>query len=149
MTKSEAPKGERGRAKPQQEPRQRAHWNDRGQTTSNTAADKREVQQPGHSLQGSDFSQRTFERHAALLGDSRMSQPMYASQRALIVRQLQRDYGNRYVQRLVNHISRMPAEAVHLRRSIQGNHRSTGESRVPRVLKGTMGGTVSPRLGRG
>ncbi len=63
-------------------------------------------------LLGNDFSQRTFERHAALIGDTRMSRPMYAQQRALIVQQLQRDYGNRYVQRLVDHISRKRAEAV-------------------------------------
>ena len=50
-----------------------------------------ELQQPWESLLDSDFSQSTFERHAALLSDSRMSRPMYASQRAMIVRQLQRD----------------------------------------------------------
>ena len=35
-----------------------------------------------------------------------MSQPMYASRRAMIMRQLQRDYGKRYVQRLVDHMVR-------------------------------------------
>lgn len=50
------------------------------------------------------FSQEAFERNAATLSDPRLSQPMYAQQRALIVQQLQRDYGNRYVQRLVYHI---------------------------------------------
>ena len=66
----------------------------------------------GGGLLGSDFSQSTFERHAALLGDSRTSQPMYARQKAMIVQQLQRDYGNRYVQRLVKHISQQRVEAV-------------------------------------
>ena len=67
---------------------------------------------------GSDFSERTFEHHAALLGDSRMSQPMYTSMRAAIALRLQRDYGNRYVQRLVNHISRKRAEAEIQRRVV-------------------------------
>jgi hypothetical protein len=55
---------------------------------------------------GTDFSRETFERHATLLGDSRTSHPANSVQRAMIVRQLQRDYGNRYVQRLVDYISR-------------------------------------------
>ena len=65
-----------------------------------------EPQSPWNSLLGSDFSQDTFERYAALLGGSRLSQDMYAGQKAMIVQKLQRDYGNRYVQRLLNHISR-------------------------------------------
>lgn len=63
-------------------------------------------------LPGGDFGQAAFERHAAILGDVRLSRPIYARQRAAIVRQLQRDYGNHYVQRLVDHISRKRAEAV-------------------------------------
>jgi hypothetical protein len=68
---------------------------------------------PGNQLTllamlGSDFSQDTFDRHAAPLGDSRMAQPMYSAQRAAIVRQLQREYGNIYVQRLVNRIKGSP-----------------------------------------
>ena len=35
---------------------------------------------------------------------------MYVRQKAMIVQQLQRDYGNRYLQRLVDHISRQGAE---------------------------------------
>lgn len=53
---------------------------------------------------GSDLSQSAFERHTALLSDSHMTQAMYSAQRAAVVRQLQRDYGNAYVQRLVNHV---------------------------------------------
>ena len=55
---------------------------------------------------GSDFSQTTLECHAAVLGDSRMSRPMYRRQRTEYMLRLQRDYGNRYVQRLVDHIMR-------------------------------------------
>ena len=36
----------------------------------------------------------------------------YAGEKTSIVLQLQRDYGNRYVQRLVQHISRKRAEAI-------------------------------------
>ena len=50
-------------------------------------------------LTGSDFSESTFQRHADLLGSAKMSHSMHAGERAGIVMQLQRDYGNRYVQR--------------------------------------------------
>lgn len=65
---------------------------------------------------GSDYSQAGFQRHTALLGGSRLSHPMYARQRAIMVQQLQRDYGNRYVQGLVEHISRKKAEAAQAER---------------------------------
>jgi len=68
---------------------------------SSADADQEEIYQSWGSLLGSDFGQATFDRHAALLGDSRMSNPMYSRQKASIIQQLQRDYGNRYVQRLV------------------------------------------------
>ena len=61
---------------------------------------------------GSDFSQSTFERHAVILGDGRMSQPMYANQRAMIVQRLQSSYGNQYVRQLVDHIQRKRAEVI-------------------------------------
>ena len=61
---------------------------------------------------GSGFSEATFGRHADLLGDPRMSHRMYVRQRAAIVQQLQRDYGNRYVQRLVKHIKQSRAAAT-------------------------------------
>lgn len=53
----------------------------------------------------SPFSQGAVERHAALLTDSRLSHPANAIARAQMVQQLQRDYGNRYVQRLVKYVS--------------------------------------------
>ena len=80
--------------------------------TSEQATGMEALRSPYDAVLRGDFSQRTFERHDALLGDSRMSHPIYARQKAEIVRRLQRDYGNRYVQRLVNHISRQRAEGV-------------------------------------
>ena len=77
-------------------------------TTSAPAADEQEPRRPWESELGSDFSQATFERHAALMGG--MSHSMYARQRANLAQRLQRDYGNRYVQRLVDHIQRKRAE---------------------------------------
>ena len=44
-----------------------------------------------------------FESHAALLGDPKLLLPAYARRQAAIVQQIQRDYGNRYVQRLFDH----------------------------------------------
>lgn len=52
-----------------------------------------------------DLSQSTFEKHAAVLSESPMSQPQYARERADYVLRLQSDYGNKYVQRLVDHVN--------------------------------------------
>ena len=52
-----------------------------------------------------EFSQATFERHAALLSDPQLSHPLNATVKAQVVRKLQSDHGNQYVQRLVNHIT--------------------------------------------
>jgi len=57
-------------------------------------------------LVGGDFSQAAFERHATLLTDPRLSHPVNQVRKVQIVRQLQRSYGNRYVQRLVNYVAR-------------------------------------------
>ncbi len=61
---------------------------------------------------GGDFSQSSFESHAAMLGASEMSHPMNARQQSMMVQRLQRDYGNRYVQRLVDHVRRNMSETV-------------------------------------
>ncbi|MCI0438268.1 MAG: hypothetical protein L0177_03950 [Chloroflexi bacterium] len=60
-------------------------------------------------IQG-DFSLETFEKHAAILGNPRLSHPANALRRAQIARRLQRDYGNAYVQRLVEHIEHARGE---------------------------------------
>lgn len=137
MPKSEAPDSERAKAKPHRAPRQRAHSTDLGQTALTPAAGMQELQRPEQSLLDNDFSQHTFERHVAQLGDSRFSQPMYAGHRATIVRQLQRNYGNRYVQRLVDHISRMAAEAVQAKLTV-GPAGDKYEQEADRVAKQVM-----------
>ena len=77
---------------------------------------------PLEGLLGNDYSQSTFERHAALLGDPRMSHPMYTTQRRAIAMKLQRDYGNRYVQRLVEHIQLKRSEAVQTKLTVGPAH---------------------------
>ena len=62
---------------------------------------------------------------------------MYARQRATLARQLQGDYGNRYVQRLVNHISQMPAEAVQPKLTV-GPAGDRYEQEADRVAKQVM-----------
>lgn len=138
MPESEAHESKRSRPKPQQDSRQRTSSTDRGQATSEPAADMQELQHPWESLLDSDFSQRTFERHAALLGDSRMSHRMYRQQRAAIVMQLQRDYGNRYVQRLVKHISQKRAEAGQAKLTV-GPAGDKYEEEADQVAKQVMG----------
>ena len=112
MPQAENHESSKARAHPKQVSRQRVPSTDRSQAISGPAAAMQEPQHPWESLLGSDYSQRTFERHATLLGDSRMSHRMYRQQRAMIVRQLQRDYGNRYVQRLVDHIQKNRTDGV-------------------------------------
>ena len=90
----------------------------------------------------SDFSQRTFERHAALLADPRLSRRMYASQRSAIVMQLQRDYGNRYVQRLVKHNSLKVADAVQTKLKV-GPAGDKFEQEADRVAKHVMSSIAS------
>ncbi len=61
---------------------------------------------------GADPGKQVFDRHAALLDNSRLSQSANRIRRAMIVRKLQRDHGTRYVQRLIEHISRRRATPV-------------------------------------
>ena len=57
-----------------------------------------------------DFRPSTFEAHAAIIGDPRVSKPAHARQRGMFARQLQRSYGNQYVQRLAE--ANRPAQAL-------------------------------------
>ena len=148
MPQSENHESSRARAKPQQAPRQRAPSTERSQTTSSPAAGMQEPQQPLEAALGSDFSQATFERHAALLGDSRMSHRMYRQQRAVIVMQLQRDYGNRYVQRLVKHIKQKRAETVQAKLTV-GPAGDKYEQEADRVAKQVVGMTEPPAQRQG
>ena len=134
MPQSENHAIDRARAHPKQESRPRVPSTDRRQTTSGPAAVMRELQHPCESGLGGDFSQSTFERHAALLGDPRLRHPTAAMQRALLARQIQRDYGNRYVQRLVDHISQKRAEAVQTKLAV-GEY----EQEADRVAKQVVG----------
>ena len=67
---------------------------------------------------------------------------MYAGERARIVLQLQRDYGNRYVQRLVTHISQKRAEAVQTKLAV-GPAGDKYEQEADRIAKTVMQ-TMSP-----
>ena len=55
---------------------------------------------------GGNLAQAAHKGLAPLLVDDRFSQPMHARQRAQLVQNLQRDYGNQYVRRLVEHVQR-------------------------------------------
>ena len=112
MPESETHSGSKARAKSQQGSRHRESSTDRAQITSEPTAGMQELQHPWEILLGGDFSQSIFERHAGLMGDGRLSHPANARQRALIVQQLQRDYGNQYVQRLVEHVMRLRSAAT-------------------------------------
>ena len=88
-----------------------------------------------HSL-GGEFSQGTFERHAALLADPQLSQPANARIKARVVRKLQSDFGNQYVQRLVHHLSAAKGEATQLK--IRVDRSLVGPARAnPTALRAT------------
>ena len=112
MTSSKARVSSGPRVGRQRYSQQPLSWADRHQVTSEPAAGPEILHYSGENPLGRDFSQSTFERHATILGDGCMSQPMYAHQRAMIAQQLQMDYGNQYVQRLVKHIQRQREEIV-------------------------------------
>jgi hypothetical protein len=88
------------------------------------------------------FHENTFDRHAAMLDDARMSQPMYAHERASLVQKLQRDYGNKYVTRLVDHISRKRSEAVQTKLQV-GPAGDAYEQEADAVAKQVMSVTTS------
>ena len=99
------------RGRKRSDPRARSQQSRRTKSSRPTS-EMEEIRHPREGHLGSDFGQGTFEHHAAILGDSRLSSPANAAQRASLVLQLQRDYGNQYVQRLVDHVSKTKAETV-------------------------------------
>ena len=66
-----------------------------------------------------DTGKQDFDRHVALLEESRLSRPVHGIQRAITVRKLQKDHGTPYVQRLIEHISRR--RAAQIREGITGS----------------------------
>ena len=141
MAKSKG-SGDNSRVRVQPEPKRRSKPPAKI-VDSSPAGSLERVGHPRPAILGDDFSESAFERHAALLGDSRMSHPMYAGERAGIVQQLQRDYGNRYVQRLVKHISRKRAEAVQAKLTV-GPAGDKYEQEADQVAKQVMGTISSP-----
>ena len=67
---------------------------------------------------GVDSGKQAFDRHAALLDDSRLSRSAKLIQRAMIVRKLERDHGTRYVQRLIEHISRRRSTRIQAKSTV-------------------------------
>ena len=140
MPKSEA-SGNNSRVRVQPERKRRGKPDQN--VESGHAAGREGLSHLPEALSRSDYSQRTFEHHAALLADPRMSRRMYTSQRTAIVMQLQRDYGNRYVQRLVKHIAQMRAETVQAKLTV-GPAGDKYEQEADRVATQVME-TVSSR----
>ena len=126
-----------------QESRQRTSSTDQATAGAGLAYGVEGALNPWAGPPSNDFSQNTFERHAAILGDSRMVQPMYARQRAMIMQQLQRDYGNQYVQRLVKHISGQRSEAAQTKLTVSqpGDKYEQEADRVADQVVGTTAST--------
>ena len=141
MPKSKEPKGRKAKDQPEGSPRRREP--SRRALASRQPDVPREVQQAREALKAGPPGQSTFERHAALLGDVRMSQLPNTLRRAMIVRQLQREYGNRYVQRLIAHISRKRAGAVQTKLTVSPAG-DKYEQEADTVAKEVMGMLASP-----
>ena len=124
----------------QKQPEQRA--TSREKTTSQSTGQE-EVRNPWFAQLGGDFSQATFERHAEVLGDGRMSHSANVFPRAEIVQQLQRTYGNQYVQRLVDHVSRKRTERVQTKLTV-GPAGDEYEQEADRIAKQVVGMPDSP-----
>ena len=137
MPKFERHASDISRARPHKEPGQRDSAAVRSQAIE-PPANTQELQQPWESLLAGAVTQGTFEHHATVLGDGRLSNPRYAQQRANFVRQLQRDYANQYVQRLVSHIQYQRAEAVQTKITV-GPAGDNYEQEADRVAKQVVG----------
>jgi hypothetical protein len=92
----------------------------------------------------------SLDQHAALLGDTSSGKLSDTLHRAMVVRQLQRNFGNRYVSRLLDHVSRRnstgiqakmavgPAgdkyerEADHVAKQVLGQMKGAGQQPVQR-----------------
>ncbi|MCI0771337.1 MAG: DUF4157 domain-containing protein, partial [Chloroflexi bacterium] len=122
------------------------------QTRSDHTAEATRDSSTGHApapdplaiMLAEELKQSTFEQHAALLGDSRMSEPANAGVKTLIVQRLQGTHGNRYVQRLVDHISSTPEHSSErVRRS-----RPTDDfyQQAARRLRERSNGTLQTKL---
>ena len=61
---------------------------------------------------------RGFDQHAALLGDTRSGKLSDTLHRAMVVRQLQRNFGNRYVSRLLDHVSRRNSTGIQAKMAV-------------------------------
>lgn len=99
-------------------------------TDMTPVSDMRNIEQAGDSM---------FEQHAALLGEPGLSQPMYARQKADVVRRIGRDYGNSYVQRLVEHVQSKKNGVVQSK-LVVGPAGDKYEREADRVAKQVMAG---------
>ncbi len=127
----------------QRQSKQRGSPRDQERVASSRGFDAapEEMRLLGETLLGGDYSQNTFERHAAVLADSLSSRKI--SQRTMIVQRLQRDYGNRYVQRLVNHVRQQRGVTVQTKLTV-GPAADKYEQEADRVAKHVMEVTSSP-----
>lgn len=86
-------------------------------------------------LLGASATPPPIDRHAALLGDRRLSHPANTVKRARIVSHLQRNYGNSHVQRVVDLVQadpdRKPSDAVPRLATTWGNGAPSVEIQSP------------------
>lgn len=91
---------------------------------------------PFVSLVGGSAMGLPEERHAALLGDPRLGHRANAVQRARLVSGIQRDYGNRHVQRIVKRLdTRGTNQGMLQRRLPEGTLQREGDHGPPETVR--------------
>ena len=83
-------------------PKQRRRSTARQETDAEIRADRPSANREASAREA--FNGMSFQDHADVLGDNGLSQPMYQQRRARIIQRLQQSHGNRYIQKLVQHI---------------------------------------------
>ena len=81
---------------------------------------------------------RSLDQHAALLGDTRSGKLSDTLHRAMVVRQMQRNFGNRYVSRLLDHVSRRNSTGMQAKMTV-GPSGDKYEQEADQVAKRVLG----------
>ena len=81
---------------------------------------------------------RSLDQHAALLGDTRSGKLSDTLHRAMVVRQMQRNFGNRYVSRLLDHVSRRNSTGIQAKMTV-GPSGDKYEQEADQVAKRVLG----------
>ena len=86
---------------------------------------------------------RNLDQHAALLGDTSSRKLSDTLHRAMVVRQLQRNFGNRYVSRLLDHVSQRNSTGIQTKMTVgpSGDKYEREADQIAKQVLGQMKGS--------